>query len=50
MIGNTCEQLLHAWRKCHLNEKAGTIDAYVKRIRQIATLLNYGEPQILEVF
>ena len=27
-----------------------TIDSYVIRIRQVVTLLGYGEPQILEVF
>ena len=27
-----------------------TIDAYVTCIRQVATLLDYEEPQILEVF
>ena len=27
-----------------------TIDAYVTKIRQVATLLGYGEPQILDVF
>ena len=27
-----------------------TIDSYVIRIRQVTTLLGYGEPQILEVF
>ena len=26
------------------------LDAYVTRIRQVAALLGYGEPQILEVF
>ena len=26
-----------------------TIDSYVIRVRQVATLLGYGEPQILEV-
>ena len=26
------------------------IDAYVNRIKQVAVLLNYGEPQILELF
>ena len=25
-------------------------DAYVTRIRQVARLLGYGEPQVLEVF
>ena len=29
---------------------AETIDAYVTHIRQVAVLLGYGEPQILEVF
>ena len=27
-----------------------TIDSYVIRIKQVATLLGYAEPQILEVF
>ena len=27
-----------------------TVDAYVNRITQVAALLSYGEPQILEVF
>ena len=49
-IGNTREQLFHAWRSFHLNEKAETIDAYVQRIREVAAMLNYGKPQILEVF
>ena len=26
------------------------IDVYVNRIKQVAMLLNYGEPQILELF
>ena len=26
------------------------IDAYVNRIKQVAILLNYDEPQILELF
>ena len=30
--------------------KCSTIDAYVNRIKQVAVLLNYGEPQILELF
>ena len=32
------------------DENIETIDAYVTHIRQVATLLGYGEPQILEVF
>ena len=33
-----------------LIENTETIDAYVTHIRQVAALLGYGEPQILEVF
>ena len=34
----------------HLMKTLKTIVSYVIRIRQVATLLGYGEPQILEVF
>ena len=44
------EQLFHAWRSFNFNENTETIDSYVTWIRQVATLLGYGEPQILEVF
>ena len=49
-IGNTCEQLFHAWRSFTFDENTETIDSYVIKIRQVTTLLGYGEPQILEVF
>ena len=49
-IGNTWEQLFHAWRSFSFAENTETIDAYVTCIRQVATLLGYKEPQILEVF
>ena len=49
-IGNTREQLFHAWISFHFDENTETIDAYVNHIRQEATLLGYQEPQILEVF
>ena len=49
-VGNTHEQLFHVWRSFTFNENTETIDSYVIRIRQVATLLGYGEPQILEVF
>ena len=48
-LGNTQEQLFHAWRSFTFDENTETIDSYVIRIRQVATLLGYGEPQILEV-
>ena len=49
-IGNTREQLFHAWRLFHFNENTETLDSYGTCIRQVATLLGYGEPQMLEVF
>ena len=49
-IGNTREQLFHAWLSFHFDENTETIDAYVNCIRQVATLLGYQEPQVLEVF
>ena len=46
-IGNTREQLFHAWRPFSFME---AIDTYGTHIRQVAALLGYGEPKILEVF
>ena len=43
------EQLFHAWRSFHYSKITETLDTYVTRIRQVAALLGYGEPQILEV-
>ena len=42
-IGNTREQLFHAWRSFNFDENTETIDAYVIHIRQVAALLVYGE-------
>ena len=49
-IGNTREQLFHVWRSFSFDENTETINTYVTHIRQVAALLGYGEPQILEVF
>ena len=49
-IGNTREQLIYALKSFNFDENTETIDAYVTCIRQVAVLLGYGEPQILEVF
>ena len=49
-IGNTREQLFHAWQSFHFDESTEAIDAYVNHIRQVAKLLGYQEPQVLEVF
>ena len=49
-FGSTREQYFHLWRSFHFDENVDTIDTYITRIKQVAALLNYGEPQILELF
>ena len=49
-IGNTREQLFHAWRSFHCDENAEMIDVYINCTRQVTTLLGYQELQILKVF
>ena len=38
------------WKSFHFSEDTETLDSYVTCIRQVATLLGYGKPQVLEVF
>ena len=49
-FGNTREQYFLAWRSFHFDEATNTIDGYIQKVKQVAALLNYGEPQILELF
>ena len=49
-FGNTREQYFHAWRSFHFDEATDTIDGYIHKVKQVAALLNYREPQILELF
>ena len=49
-FGNTREQLFHVWRSFHCDENAEMIDAYINIMKQVAALINYGDPQILELF
>ena len=49
-FGNTREQLFHVWQSFQYDENTDTIDTYICKIKQVAALLNYGEPQILELF
>ena len=37
-------------RSFYYGENTETLDSYVICIRQVVTLLGYGEPQVLEVF
>ena len=32
------------------DEATNTIDGYIQKVKQVAALLDYGEPQILELF
>ena len=48
--GNTREQYFHAWKSIHFDEATDTIDGYIQKVKQVAALLNYGEPQISELF
>ena len=43
-IGNTREQLFHAWQSFHFDENTETLDAYITCIRQVTTLLGSGKP------
>ena len=44
------EQYFHVWRSFHYDEIEDTIDSYILKVKQVASLLNYGEPEILELF
>ena len=49
-FGNTREQYFHIWRFFQFDEITATIDSYIHKVKQVAALLDYGEPQILELF
>ena len=38
------------WRSFQYDENRDTIDSYILKIKQVAALLNYREPEILELF
>ena len=40
----------HAWRSIHFDEATDTIVGCIQKVKQVAALLNYGKPQILELF
>ena len=49
-FGTSREQYFHVWRSFHYDENTDTIDSYILKIKQVPSLLNYGEPEILELF
>ena len=48
-LGNTPEQYFHQWRCFYFDENMDSIDSYVMKVSQCVAMLNYGEPQILEL-
>ena len=38
------------WRSFQFDEATNTIDGYIQKVKQVAALLDYGDPQILELF
>ena len=49
-FGSSREQYFHMWRSFQYDENTDTIESYILKIKQVASLLNYGEPEILELF
>ena len=49
-FGNTRKQYFQAWRSFQFDEATVMIDGYIQKVKQVAALLDYGEPQILELF
>ena len=49
-FGNTREQYFHVWRSFQFDKAADTMDGYIQKVKQVAALLDHGEPQILELF
>ena len=49
-FGSLREQYFHVWRLFRYDENEDTIDSYILKVKQVASLLNYGEPETLELF
>ena len=47
-FGSTREQYFHAWRSFQFDEATDTIDGYIYKVKQVAVLLDYGEPQLFK--
>ena len=48
-FGSSREQYFHVWRSFQYDENTDTIDSYILKIKQLASIFNYGEPEILRV-
>ena len=49
-FGSSREQHFYVWGSFQYDENTDTIDTHILKIKQVASLLNYGEPEILELF
>ena len=49
-VGSTRENYFMHGDHSTLMKNTETLDAYIMHVRQVETLLAYGEPQVLEVF
>ena len=49
-FGSSREQYFHMWRSFQYDENVDTIDSCILKVKQFASLLNNGEPEILELF
>ena len=49
-FGSSREQYFHVWRSFCYDENEDTIDSYILKVKQEASLLNYWEPEILGLF
>ena len=49
-FSNKREQYFHICRSFQFDEATDTIDSYIYKVKQVAALLDYGDPQILELF
>ena len=47
---NTRVQYFHVWRSFQFDEATNTIDGYIYKVKQVAALLDYADPQLLELF
>ena len=48
-LGNTCEQVFHAWRSFTFDENTETIDSYVIRIRRSNSYRIWGATDIIGI-
>ena len=44
-FGSSREQYFHVWRSFRYDENEYIIDSYILKVKQVASLLNYGEPE-----